>query len=78
MINYSTKDLSIDNFSPHLFWDVDKGNIELDNDWRYIIKKVLIYGLLSDFKLINKIYGVDKIAETAIEIRELEKKHFRL
>ena len=74
MINNTSNKSPILNFSPHLFWDVDKNDIEMEKDYKFIIKKVLLYGLLSDFKLINKLYGVDKIAKTAIDIRELDKK----
>ena len=65
---------SISDFSKHLFWDVDNNKLNIINDYKFIIKKVLIYGLLSDFRLINKIYGIEKIGIVAINIRELDKK----
>lgn len=74
MINDAFDKTTIHNFSAHLFWDVDKNDIEMEKDYKFIIKKVLIYGMLSDLKLINRLYGVEKIAKTAIDIRELDKK----
>ena len=61
-------------FSQHLFWDVDKTKLDFEKNKKYIIKSVLLYGLINDWNIIKTIYGVDKIAQTAIQIRDLDKK----
>ena len=42
----------IQQFSPHLFWDVRKEDIDFDVHAQYVIKRVLEYGLLNDWNLI--------------------------
>jgi hypothetical protein len=67
-------DISIEKFSKHLFWDVDPNQLDSSNDKAYIIKQVLEYGLLHDWVLIQKYYGIEQIAQTAKTFRELDKK----
>lgn len=67
-------DLSIDQFSKHLFWDVDRNQLNIVINKAYIIKQVLEYGMLHDWILIQKHYGIEQIAETAKTFRELDKK----
>jgi len=64
----------IPNFSKHLFWDVDSTHINQDKNDKYIIKKVLQYGLFKDWQLLQTFYGIDKITEIAVKIRDLDKK----
>jgi len=66
--------IKISDFSEHLFWDVDKTELNIDKDYKFIIKKVLNYGLLSDFILVKKQYGLTLIADVAITVRELDRK----
>jgi hypothetical protein len=63
-----------DSFSPHLFWDVDKTQFNFENQERFLIKRVLEYGLLNDWLLLKKRYGIDFIAEIATGIRDLDPK----
>jgi len=65
---------SIANFSPHLFWDIDKNKLDFDNNNKFIIKRVLDYGLINDWQIIYNYYGIKKIAEIATKIRDLDKK----
>lgn len=67
-------DLTIEKFSKHLFWDVDRNQLDSSNDKAYIIKQVLEYGLLHDWVLIQKYYDIEQIAQTAKKFRELDKK----
>ncbi|MDY0078522.1 MAG: hypothetical protein RBR87_14740 [Bacteroidales bacterium] len=64
----------IPHFSPHLFWDVNKSTLDMEKHRAYIIKQVLEYGLLEDWKLIKKYYGIARIAQIAITFRELDAK----
>ncbi len=64
----------INKLSKHLFWDVDRCTLELDNDKAYIIKNVLEYGLIEDWVMIKKYYGISIITQETKSFRDLEKK----
>ena len=61
-------------FSKHLFWDVDVEALDVHEHFKYIIKNVLMYGVLEDWKAIVQLYGAPKIAETACAFPDLDKK----
>lgn len=46
----------------------------MDNNKEYIIKQVLEYGLINDWRIIKNYYGVKQIGEVAKEFRNLESK----
>jgi len=60
--------------SPHLFWDVDISEIDEIKNSKYIVTKVLLYGLYSDFKKIIHYYSLEKIVNIALNINEIDKK----
>jgi len=62
---------SISDFSPHLFWDVDPSKLDLERSAAYIVEKVLEYGLMEDWVLLKKIYGLERIKDISLEIRYL-------
>lgn len=66
--------IQIKQFSGHLFWDTPRPGLDIDKHKSYIIKQVLEYGLIKDWRLIQKYYGIDRIAEVAQSFRELDKK----
>lgn len=66
--------VQIQQFSKHLFWDVKREQIDLDNNKSYVIGQVLEYGKFNDWKLIQDYYGIAQIAEIAMNFRSLEKK----
>lgn len=72
------KDTDTDNiinlFSHHLFWDTDREKLDMEKDKRYIVKQVLEYGFINDWRLIKSCYGIEKISQTARMFRELDKK----
>ena len=74
MINDSLKGFTICDFSPHLFWDVEISDLDMDKDKLWIINRVLEYGLYNDWLLIKKQYGVKQIANKALMMRDLSKK----
>ncbi|NJN77776.1 MAG: hypothetical protein HC803_05130 [Saprospiraceae bacterium] len=45
---------TVHNLSPHLFWDVDVNEVDLDNHAAFILERVMRYGQLSDWILIKK------------------------
>ncbi len=66
--------IDITSLSPHLFWDVDKKNIDFEKNKRWLINRVLEYGLYNDWLLIKNYYGIDKIVEIAASSRDISKK----
>ena len=78
MIIMAQNILSISDLSPHLFWDIDPGLLDAENDFRFVLGRVLQYGLLSDWLLIYKHFGMERIASEAKQIRDLDEKsiHF--
>jgi len=68
------KQISINDFSKHLFWDIDRTKLDFEKNKRTIIQKVLDYGLINDWKMIYNYYGIDKIAKTMLNVRDLDEK----
>ncbi len=62
----------IQQFSKHLFWDVKRENLGLEKNKAYIIQRALEYGLLKDWLLIKKVYGMEEITNTAMKLRSLD------
>jgi len=58
-------DLTINNYSKHLFWDTDRIGLNTETNKDYIIKQVLEYGLIKDWQQLQQTYGIDKIAKSA-------------
>ncbi len=67
-------EVKIEDFSEHLFWDVDKTKLDIEKHQKYIVKYVLMYGFIKDWRLLLNLYGLEKITENAIQIRDLDKK----
>ena len=72
----STGSIKISDFSSHLFWDVNKDELDLDKNSSFILKRALEYGLMKDWNLINRYYGFAAIVEMAKTFRSLEPKTF--
>ena len=72
------KKLVIKDLSSHLFWDIDRNSLDVDKDFRFILGRILEYGLMNDWVLLYKYSGINKIASEAKEIRSLDDKslHF--
>ena len=64
----------IERYSRHLFWDVDAGKLDEERDARFIIGRVLNYGLFSDWKLLLACYGMNTIIDYTLKMRDLDKK----
>ncbi len=60
--------------SKHLLWDIDTQQTDYEASASFIIKKVLQFGLYSDWKELQKYYGLKKIVEVAVQIRDLDLK----
>ena len=66
--------LILADFSNHLFWDTNREKIDLERNAKWLIGRVLEYGLLTDWIIIKKYYGINRIAIIAKEIRNLDLK----
>ena len=45
--------ITIADFSPHLFWDVDLEHFDFEKHSSHLIQKVLEYGLKKDWNLLK-------------------------
>ncbi len=61
-------------FSQHLFWDVDRNSLDVEQHKMFIVQRVLGYGMVSDWKLIKQLYGEDGIKQVVLTSRYLDKK----
>ncbi len=66
------KEITINDFSKHLFWDVDKDNFDLKKYNVQFIAKVLEYGNWQDWKMLNEFYGLETIKEVSLNLRSLD------
>lgn len=62
----------IGQFTDNLFWDTDTSKLDLDEYPAYVIQRVLEYGEMKDWRLINQIYGLPKIVDTCKNLRTLD------
>jgi hypothetical protein len=68
--------IKVSDFSSHLFWDINKDELDLNTNRSFIVKRALEYGLMQDWNLINRYYGFVAIVEMAKTFRSLEPKTF--
>ncbi len=59
-------------FSPYLFWDFDRSEINTDHPTSQLVQRVLDYGVLKDWKILCGVYGFDKVIATATGLRNLD------
>ena len=61
-------------FSRHIFWETDYDKIDWVNRERYVIERVVMYGNMKDWRLLQSYYGMEKIKEAVLSARDLEPK----
>jgi hypothetical protein len=61
-------------FTKTLFWDCHYHRINYDKESRFVIERVLTRGTDSDEKKLFAYYGSEKIKQTVLELRYLDKK----
>ena len=64
--------ITINDFSQHLFWDVDLSDFDFQKHKVHLIQKVLEYGLIKDWNLLKQIYGLKTIKEVSLNLRSLD------
>jgi hypothetical protein len=67
-------EITIKDFSPHLFWDMDKSKIDFEKSKSQIIFQVVEYGMMKDWNLIHQLYSREEIKKVVVNLRSLDKK----
>lgn len=60
--------------SKHLFWDTPVNTIDVEKNKSFIVQRVLEYGLMNDWNLITKWYGINAIGAITTQFRSLDPK----
>ena len=66
------KPITINDFSPHLFWDVDLDDFDFEKHKVHLIHKVLEHGLINDWNLLKLVYGLETIKLVSLNLRSLD------
>ena len=66
------KKIAIQDFSAHLFWDVDIFLFDFQKNKEQLVFKVLEYGTIKDWNLLKEMYGLNGIKESALSLRSLD------
>jgi uncharacterized protein DUF6922 len=74
MASFQKDSAFISSLSRHLFWDVDINTLDTQKHSKAIIKKVLLYGLISDWNKIQQYYSLNRIIDEVKSDREIDKK----
>jgi len=70
--NTMTADEFINSLSPHLFWDIDKSQFDVEANSGQLIQHVMECGELMDWKLTRDYYGLDRIVADCKKLRTLD------
>ena len=68
-------DYSVIDFSPHLFWDVKPGTVNIEKHQRLIVERVIQRGSRKDLSLLQHIYREDQIRRIIKEVDWLNEKN---
>jgi hypothetical protein len=64
----------IGQFSKHLFWDVDRTTVDVQEHKSWLIARVLEYGEMKDWKTLLAVYSLSEIVKSAQNVRSLDSK----
>lgn len=59
-------------FSQFLFWDTNVQNFDIDKNASWLIQRVLEYGNMNDWKIVENHFGLDKIIAYSLNFRTLD------
>ena len=65
---------NINVLSQHLFWDVDVQLLTFQDNKQFIVKRILEYGLFSDWMQLNQHLDINEIADIVSNIKDLDYK----
>lgn len=68
--------MKISDLPTRLFWDTDINSIDLEDNARFVIQRVITKGSISDWIKIKDYYGIDSIKDEILKIRSLDSKTF--
>ena len=68
------KTLRIEDFSPSLFWDVDKTQVDFEKHAVHVVDKALNRGSWEDFQKVLWYYGRDRVKAIVKNLRYMDKK----
>lgn len=68
----TVKDLQISNYSSHLFWDVDKEKLDLNEKRAFLVNRVLDYGVMKDWRQLYADLGLEEIGQIATQLRDMD------
>lgn len=60
--------------SPHLFWDVKQNECTWEQHQKFIVERVLDYGLWKDWTILYNRVGLNEIAEIALRLKSISPK----
>ena len=66
------KEITTDDFSQYLFWDIDLNGFDFEKHKVHLIQKVLEYGFIGDWNLLKNLYGLETIKEVSLNLRSLD------
>ena len=66
------QEITINDFSKHLFWDMDLNGFDFQKHKVHLIHKVLEYGFMKDWNLLKDLYGLETIKEVSLNLRSLD------
>ena len=72
------RELNINQLSSHLFWDADLNKFDFDKNKKWLIKRVLEYGLFEYWQNIINYYGINDIAEVSMQFKDMDNKTLSL
>lgn len=64
--------LDISRLSSHLFWDVERSSLDPKKDLSFIVKRILEYGLLEDWKILRAHLSIADITILVKQFRDLD------
>ena len=62
--------------SNHLFWDVDRTDIDFERHAAWLVRRVLEYGRWRDWQLLVAHYGKPRLADLVTSLRRLQPRAF--
>ena len=65
--------VKISDFSPHLFWDVDRNKLNFEKSKEQIVFQVVEFGLMNDWKLLQQVYSFEELKQITTSLRTLDK-----
>lgn len=65
--------ITINDFSPHLFWDVNRNELDFYKTKEQIIFQVVEFGLMKNWELLQKVYPKETLKEVVLNLRSLDK-----